>query len=81
METLLLTSDSKGATLVSSYKALDAFGMLNGTMILDNITNSDKTYYLYYAGSELYSGSVVDLESLGSSGFGENQIIAYPMNN
>ncbi len=71
--------DIIGATLASGYKALHSFGMVNGTIIINNTSGSNKTYYYWGQGCDIYAGSF-SLPNFGGSAALENQIIAYPMN-
>jgi len=73
------TGDIIGASLASGYKASSAWGLVQGTIIINNTSGSDKTYYYWGQGCEIYSGTF-DLKDFGTSLWLENQIIAYPMN-
>lgn len=75
-----VTSDAVGANMASGYKAASAFGMLNGTIILNNTSGANKTYYYWTGAVILYSGTY-SLVNFGTTIWSENQIIAYPMNN
>lgn len=78
------TSDVEGATLFSgSLTAPSSFGMCNGTIIINNTSGSNKTYYLWRTNSNSYGNSVNNnypLINFGTGIAGEDQIIAYPMN-
>ncbi len=73
------SGDISGASLASGYKAANAWGMVIGTLIIDNTSGSDKTYYYWGEDCEVYGGTF-SLENFGGSAAMENQIIAYPMN-
>lgn len=73
------TGDLIGATMASGYKAANAWGLVNGTLIINNTSGSNKTYYYWGQNCEVYSGTFT-LKNFGTSLWLENQIIAYPMN-
>jgi len=73
------SGDVIGASLASGYKAANAFGMLIGTIIINNTSGSNKTYYYWSQNLVVYSGSL-SLSNFGTSLWMEDQIIAYPMN-
>jgi hypothetical protein len=73
------TTDIVGANLCSGYKAANAWGMVNGTIIINNTSASSKTYYYWGQGCDVYAGTF-NLKNFGTSLWLENQIIAYPMN-
>lgn len=55
--------------------------MLNGTIIINNTSGGNKTYYYRTGDFTLYGGiSGSTLLNLGRNSVGENSIIAYPMN-
>jgi hypothetical protein len=61
------------------------FGLINGTVIINNSSGADKTYYLTKNQQNPYKwGANVDdnlqLKNLGSGVQSEDQIVAYPMN-
>ena len=74
-----MTSDVVGGGQASGYKSNTVYDMLNGTIIINNTSGGDKTYYYWTANISLYSGTF-NLVDFGTSIYGENQIIAYPMN-
>ncbi|MDE3235649.1 MAG: hypothetical protein KGO81_06825 [Bacteroidota bacterium] len=69
------------STLISGYCPAGNFGMANGTIIVNNTSGANKTYYLWSGVCTSSGGSgSVSLNSLGSAAWGEDQLIAYPMN-
>lgn len=75
-----LSADLVGGGLSSGYKPANVFSMLNGAIIINNTSGVNKTYYYWTKGAVVYSGSF-SLNSFGTGIPGENQMIAYPMNN
>lgn len=62
-----------------------AFGLINGTVIINNTSGTDKTYYLTKNQQSPYKWGVgvddnLQLRNLGSGFQSEDQIVAYPMN-
>jgi hypothetical protein len=75
--------DGIGPTLVSGYVlGSGRLCMLLGTVIINNTSGANKTYYFWTGAVGLYDGgsSSVTFSNLGRSAYGENSIIAYPMN-
>jgi hypothetical protein len=75
--------DGIGPTLVSGYVlGSGRLCMLLGTVIINNTSGANKTYYFWTGAVGLYDGglSSVKFSNLGRSSYGENSIIAYPMN-
>ncbi|MBL7138969.1 MAG: hypothetical protein ISS17_09370 [Bacteroidales bacterium] len=72
-------ADIIGSSLASGYKAANAYGMLIGTIVINNTSGSSKTYYYWAEGPEIYSGTY-SLPDFGTGIAMENQMIAYPMN-
>jgi len=73
------SGDIIGANLASGYKAGPSWGMVIGTIVINNTSGSSKTYYYWGQICEVYAGSF-SLPNFGGSAALENQIIAYPMN-
>lgn len=71
--------DIVGAPYASGYKAASAFGMLIGTVIINNTSGVAKTYYYWSLNIVTYSGTL-GLSNFGTSLWLENQMVAYPMN-
>jgi hypothetical protein len=61
----------------------EEYSTLTGSVIINNTSGSNKTYY-YWAGwvgkSSSLSSSTASLWAFGGSTFGENQIMAFPIN-
>ena len=77
-----VNADVVGPSLASGYKASGAYAMIIGTIILNNTSGANKTYY-YWASVPAFSGNQGDYYNLldfGTSFWGENAIVAYPMN-
>jgi hypothetical protein len=74
-----VNTDVIGPTLASGYKASGAFGMINGTIIINNTSGVNKTYYYWTQTPAVYSGTF-NLSNFGTSLCSENAIVAYPMN-
>lgn len=66
---------SGGPTIISGLVVGNANNMINGTVIINNISGANKTYYYCTA-----STASQTLTNLGRDTYGENTIIAYPMN-
>jgi hypothetical protein len=64
-----------GPSLISGLVIGNANNMINGTVIINNTSGTSKTYYYCTAAT---SGQT--LVNLGRNTYGENTIIAYPMN-
>jgi hypothetical protein len=64
-----------GPTLISGLVVGNANNMITGTVIINNISSANKTYYYCTA-----STAGQTLTNLGRNQYGENTIIAYPMN-
>ena len=78
-----LGPDGIGPSLVSGYVlGSGRLCMLNGTVIINNTSGANKTYYFWTGEIGTYdSGSTsVKFSNLGRNSYGENSIIAYPMN-
>ena len=67
------------AFLASGYKAANTYGMVNGTIILNNTSGGNRTYY-YWAGSPEIIAGTYNMYDFGTANWLENQIVAYPMN-
>lgn len=74
-----VNTDAVGTSLASGYKASGAYGMIIGTVIINNTSGSNKTYYYWTGQPIVYSGNY-NLPSFGTGLWGENSIVAYPMN-
>jgi hypothetical protein len=64
-----------GPTLISGLVVGNSFNMITGTAIINNSTGTVQTYY-YWTGST--NGQT--LINIGRDEYGENSIVAYPMN-
>jgi hypothetical protein len=53
--------------------------MVTGTIIINNTSGSSKTYY-YWSGFMYTSSGTFSLSNFGTSLWGEDQLVAYPMN-
>jgi hypothetical protein len=74
----LTSLDIVGSTLVSgNLTGSSVFSIMNGTIIINNNTGVNKTYY-YVAGSALAINTTDTLFAIGGS-LGENNIIAYKL--
>jgi hypothetical protein len=72
-----------GPTLVSGLiRGNGLYNMLTGTLIINNTTGSNLTFYYWTQGFGTYNGGIqsATLASFGTTGWGENSIVAYPMN-
>ena len=74
-----VNADVVGPSLASGYKASGAYSMIIGTIIINNTSGANKTYYYWTGGPQVYSGTY-NLPNFGTSLWGENAIVAYPMN-
>jgi hypothetical protein len=66
---------SGGPTIISGLIVGNANNMITGTVIINNTSGANKTYYYCTA-----STANQTLTNLGRNTYGENTIIAYPMN-
>jgi hypothetical protein len=72
--------DIVGSTLASgNFGGTSVYAMLNGTIIINNTTAGNKTYY-YVAGRTVFSNTTETLTGFGSTYWAENNIIAYRLN-
>jgi hypothetical protein len=74
-----------GPTLISGLVHGGSAGylqMLTGTVIINNTSGANKTYYYCTGALGLYNGGVSTalFQNLGRDVYGENSIVAYPMN-
>jgi hypothetical protein len=75
------TGDLIGAGTASGYKAHNSgYGMLIGTLVINNSSPSDKTYYYWGGNSNAWGGDSFEVRDFGRGTWWEDQIIAYPMN-
>lgn len=75
-----LSNDIVGGKLASgSLNASSFFGLINGTIIINNTSTAPKTYY-YVAGNILANGQSQIIEAFGGANTDENRIIAYKIN-
>lgn len=74
-----VNTDVIGPSLASGYKAPGIFAMIIGTIIINNTSGANKTYY-YWTGEPGVKSGNYDLQDFGTSYCGENAIVAYPMN-
>jgi len=73
------TPDIIGASYFSGYKPANVYGLVNGTIIINNTSGAAKTYYYWTLNIQVYSGSL-NLSNFGTSLWMEDQMVAYPMN-
>jgi hypothetical protein len=75
------TSADANVTLGGRFGPFLQFGMINGTVVINNQSASSKTYYLV-KGAETATTTTppIYIMSLGANVYSENSIIAYPMN-
>lgn len=66
---------SGGPTIISGLVVGNANNMITGTVIINNTSGANKTYYYCTA-----STASQTLTNLGRDQYGENSIVAYPMN-
>lgn len=66
---------SGGPVIISGLIVGNANNMITGTVIINNISGANKTYYYCTA-----STASQTLTNLGRTVYGENSIVAYPMN-
>lgn len=74
---------SGGPTLVSGYVRGDgSYTILSGTIIINNTSGGNKTYYYCTGATGAWNGGDVNAVfiNLGRDNLGENSIVAYPMN-
>jgi len=70
-----------GPTLVSGLVWGGKYTMITGTLICHNTTSSNLTLYYWTQGFERYDGgAITQLVNFGKASWGENSIVAYPMN-
>jgi hypothetical protein len=66
--------------LVSGATVPNNYGIVQGTIVINNTTGANKTYYLWTSNFDLSGGNGSStITNIASSGNGENLIIAYPM--
>ena len=78
-----LGADGIGINLVSGYVLGGGrFQTLAGTIIINNTSGGNKTYYYVTGPTGIYEGGDVNatFQHLGRNSVGENSIVAYPMN-
>jgi len=73
------TPDAIGANSASGFKNASVYAMVTGTIIINNTSGSSKTYY-YWSGFMYTSSGTFSLSNFGTSLWGEDQLVAYPMN-
>jgi hypothetical protein len=75
-------ADGIGPTLISGLVWSSKFNMITGTVIINNTSPGNKTYYYVTNNFEPYDGGSASATfvNLGRNTVGENSIIAYPMN-
>jgi len=64
-----------GPTIISGLIVGNSLNMITGTAIINNTTGANQTYY-YWTGTT----NSQTLTNLGRNSYGENSIVAYPMN-
>jgi len=78
-----LGGDAVGPTLVSGYiKGGGRLNMLTGTVIINNTSGANKIYYYWTGALGTYDTGTTSavFSNLGRNTYGENSIVAYPMN-
>lgn len=77
----VLTSDAVYGNNISGEYVF-RYGIANGTTIIHNVSSFAKTYYLVTKTPVFWGGfnQTVNWNTLGSSGWGETSIIAFPAN-
>lgn len=76
----LPSPDIVGSNLASgNFGGTSIYAMLTGTIIINNTTAGNKTYY-YVAGRCVYSNTTETLTNFGSTYWAEDNIIAYRLN-
>jgi len=74
------TADIQGSVFISGiYAASAPYGLVAGTLIVNNTSPSAKTYY-YWAGSVTANGYTGIIDRFGGSIWNENQMYAIPIN-
>lgn len=75
-------ADGIGPSLVSGLVWSNKYNMITGTVIINNTSGANKTYYYVTNAIEAYDGGSTSATfvNLGRNTVGENSIIAYPMN-
>lgn len=74
------SNDIVGGKLVSgSLSGSSYYGMVNGTVIVNNTSTATKRYY-FIAGRVVVNSTTQTLEAFGGSSTDENRIIAYKIN-
>ncbi|WP_298115593.1 hypothetical protein [Flavobacterium sp.] len=57
-----------------------AYGVCSGTIIINNTSGAIKRYYLFRRGCDLFNASGWNMYNFGRGVWGEDQVVAYPMN-
>lgn len=83
--TIALGADaiSGGPQLVSGFlHGNGLYSMITGTLIINNTTGANKTYYYCTGSFGIWNGgsTSAQLQNIGRDVLGENSIVAYPMN-
>ena len=68
-----------GSSLASGYKASGSYGTATGTIIVNNTSGSNLTLYYWSVDIQVLSGTL-GIANFGTSSWGEDQMVAYPMN-
>ena len=71
-------SDVIGSNSACGYKAANAFASVTGIIIVNNTSAGSKTYYYWTGTIDVYTGSL-SLVNFGTTGWGEDQMIAFPV--
>ena len=78
------TNDAIGSQLVSSLiQGSPKYNMIIGTIILNNTSGASKRYFYRTSAFDVYDGGTLTgmtLENFAKTNWGENSIVAYPMN-
>ena len=74
------SADVIGATTASGLHFASKFATLNGSIIVNNTSAASKTYYYWAANIATYNSCTYKLTNFATTAWGENQMIAFPMN-
>ncbi len=74
------SADIVGANTASGLHWGNKFASLNGSIIINNASLANKTYYYWFGSVVTYNSCTFKLTNFGTTAWGENQMIAFPMN-
>lgn len=77
------TTDVVGSSnqIAGALSGPTEFAIVTGTIIINNTSGSSKTYYLVKGDNQNYGSSwTLNFDRIGGSAWGENAMVAYPMN-